>query len=59
MLRDKRQLIEASHSLSVKEEQPRGVQGHVDDGGDVKAEGQRGRSCVHPVVSAPAGRNTR
>lgn len=51
-------LIEASHSLSVKEEQPCGVQGHVDDGGDVKAVGQRGGSGVQPVVGAPAGGNT-
>lgn len=48
-------LIEASHPLSVKEEQPGGVQGHVDDGGDVKAVGQRGGSGVQPVVGAPAG----
>lgn len=48
-------LIEASHSLSVKEEQPGGVQGHVDDGGDVKAVGQHGGSGVQPVVGAPAG----
>jgi len=47
---------ELTHSLSVKQKQPRNVQAVIDDETDVKSIRQHCRRGVQPIIRRPAGK---